>query len=131
MIVITLLNDDENEKIITVKPLPWHAENVSSFFHRLNNKMKKFKSTQAKCQLKQRVEGSNYSLCLRPVGTSIPEWAFDTNINKRTQNHFNKMKKEVGMLLQKSTDTRGVEISSMRKSIYLLKTTPIDSTHSH
>ena len=40
------------------------------------------------------------------------------------QNHFNKMKKEVGMLLQKSTDTRGVGISSMRKSIYLLKTTP-------
>ena len=35
----------------------------------------------------------------------------------RTQNHFNKMKKEVGMLLPKSTDTRGVGISSMRKSI--------------
>ena len=39
------------------------------------------------------------------------------------------MKKEVGMLLQKSTDTRGVGISSMRKSIYLLKTTP--SSHNH
>ena len=47
----------------------------------------------------------------------------------RTQNHFNKMKKEVGMLLQKSTDTRGVGISSMRKSIYLLKTTPSSHTH--
>ena len=43
--------------------------------------------------------------------------------------HFNKMKKEVGMLLQKSTDTRGVGISSMRKSIYLLKTTPSSYTH--
>ena len=51
------------------------------------------------------------------------------------------MNKKVGMLLQKSTDTRGVGISSMRKSIYLLKTTPtscsphplatpIHSTHS-
>ena len=40
------------------------------------------------------------------------------------------MKKEVGMLLQKSTDTRGVGISSMRKSIYLLKTTPSSHTHS-
>ena len=39
------------------------------------------------------------------------------------------MKKEVGMLLQKSTDTRGVGISSMRKSIYLLKTTPSSHTH--
>ena len=28
----------------------------------------------------------------------------------RTKNHFNKMKKEVGMLLQKRTDTSAVEI---------------------
>ena len=39
------------------------------------------------------------------------------------------MNKKVGMLLQKSTDTRGVGISSMRKSIYLLKTTPTSHTH--
>ena len=39
------------------------------------------------------------------------------------------MKKEVGMLLQKRTDTRGVGISSMRKSIYLLTTTPSSHTH--
>ena len=39
------------------------------------------------------------------------------------------MNKKVGMLLQKSTDTRGVGISSMRKSIYLLKTTPSSHTH--
>ena len=42
---------------------------------------------------------------------------------------FKKMNKKVGMLLQKSTDTRGVGISSMRKSIYLLKTTPSSHTH--
>ena len=41
-----------------------------------------------------------------------------------------KMNKKVGMLLQKSTDTRGVyRNSSMRKSIYLLKTTPSSHTH--
>ena len=74
-------SDDEKEEIITIKPLPWRAEKVSSFFHRLDNKMKQSKSTQAKRQRKQRIEGSNYSLRLRPVGTSIPEWAFDTNIN--------------------------------------------------
>ena len=39
------------------------------------------------------------------------------------------MNKKVGMLLQKSTDTRGVGISSMRKSIYLLTTTPSSHTH--
>ena len=33
------------------------------------------------------------------------------------------------MLLQKRTDTRGVGISSMRKSIYLLTTTPSSHTH--
>ena len=54
---------------------------------------------------------------------------FFLSTGTRTQNHFNKMKKEVGMLLQKSTDTRGVGISSMRKSIYLLKTTPSSHTH--
>ena len=73
-------SNDENEEVITIKPLPWHAE-VSSFFHRLDNKMKQSKSTQAKHQRKQQIEGSNYSFRLRSVGTSIPEWAFDTNIN--------------------------------------------------
>ena len=33
------------------------------------------------------------------------------------------------MLLQKRTDTRGVGISSMRKSTYLLRTTPSSHTH--
>ena len=36
---------------------------------------------------------------------------------------------KLGMLLQKRTDTRGVGISSMRKSIYLLQTTPSSHTH--
>ena len=40
---------------------------------------------------------------------------------------FNEQK--VGMLLQKITDTRGVGISNMRKSIYLLTTTPTSHTH--
>ena len=40
---------------------------------------------------------------------------------------FNEQK--VGMLLQKRTDTRGVGISNMRKSIYLLTTTPSSHTH--
>ena len=47
-----------------------------------------------------------------------------------------KNEQKVGMLLQKRTDTRGVGISSMRKSIYLLTTTPIDfppspTSHTH
>ena len=40
---------------------------------------------------------------------------------------FNEQK--VGMLLQKRADTRGVGISNMSKSIYLLTTTPTSHTH--
>ena len=40
-----------------------------------------------------------------------------------------KYEQKVGMLLQKRTDTRGVGISSMRKSIYLLTTTPNIQIH--
>ena len=69
-------SDEENEEIIFVKPLPWRAEKVSSFFHRLDSKVEKSKSTQAKRQRKQRIEGSDYSLRSRPVGSSIPDWAF-------------------------------------------------------
>ena len=47
--------------------------------------------------------------------------------NKNEKLFFNEQK--VGMLLQKRTDTRGVGISSMRKSIYLLTTTPTSHTH--
>ena len=39
-----------------------------------------------------------------------------------------KNEQKVVMLLQKRTDTRGVGISSMRKSIYLLTTTPTSHT---
>ena len=58
-----------------------------------------------------------------PHRSSLQRRSFDIYI------YFNKMKKEVGMLLPKSSDTRGVGISSMRKSIYLLKTTPSSHTH--
>ena len=47
--------------------------------------------------------------------------------NERKTFFFNAQK--VGMLLQKSTNTRGVGISSMRISIYLLTTTPSSHTH--
>ena len=40
-----------------------------------------------------------------------------------------KNEQKVGMLLQKRTDTRGVGISNMRKSIYLYTNTPTSHTH--
>ena len=49
-------------------------------------------------------------------------------ITHALRKHFLNEQKVV-MLLQKRTDTRGVGISSMRKSIYLLTTTPTSHTH--
>ena len=46
----------------------------------------------------------------------------------KNEKHF-KNEQKVGMLLQKRTDTRGVGISSMRKSIYLHTTIPTSHTH--
>ena len=43
--------------------------------------------------------------------------------------NISKNEQKEGMLLQKRTDTRGVGISSIRKSIYLLTTTPTSHTH--
>lgn len=73
LVAETMSSEEENEEVITVKPLPWRAEKVTSFFHRLDSKVKQSKSTQAKRQRKQRVEGSDYSLRSRPVGSSIPD----------------------------------------------------------
>ena len=72
-------SDEENEEVITVKPLPWRSEKVSSFFHRVDGNVEESKSTQAKRQRKQWVKGSEYSLRSRPVGSSIPNWAFVAN----------------------------------------------------
>ena len=49
-------------------------------------------------------------------------------IGTRTKNIL-KNEQKVGMLLQKRADTRGVGISNMRKSIYLLTTTTTRHTH--
>ena len=53
------------------------------------------------------VNGTSCSSLLIESTDSMIE-STDSMIYTRMQNHFNKMKKEVGMLLQKSTDTRGV-----------------------
>ena len=52
-----------------------------------------------------------------------------TNYWNKNEKNFFLNEQKVWMLLQKRTDTRGVGISSMRKSIYLLTTTPTSHTH--
>ena len=61
-----------------------------------------------------------------PLATPIHS-THSPQLSYRKNFFFNEQK--VGMLLQKRTDTRGVGISSMRKSIYLLTTTPSSHTH--
>ena len=68
-------SDLENEEVMTVKPLPWHAERVSTFLHRLDSKVEMAKSNQAKRQCKRRVESCECSLRSKPVGVALPDWA--------------------------------------------------------
>ena len=68
-------SDPENEEIITVKPLPWRAERVSAFLHRLDSKVETSKTSQAKRQRKRRVESTECSLRTKPLGIALPDWA--------------------------------------------------------
>lgn len=62
-------------KILSVRPLDWRAERVSTFLHRLDSKVETAKTSQAKRQHKNWVESSEFSLCSKPVGIALPVWA--------------------------------------------------------
>ena len=63
-------SDDENDDLITVKPINWRAERVSTFLHRLDSKVE---TAKAKRQRKRRIERSECSLRAKP--TALPDWA--------------------------------------------------------
>ena len=67
---------DEDSPII-LRPLPWRANRVDSFLSQLDKRIKEHKSPQARRQTKERVVGS-VSRRPQPVGTDIPEWAFNS-----------------------------------------------------
>ena len=67
-------SDDENDDLITVKPINWRAERVTAFLHRLDSKVETAKSSQAKRQRKRRVVSSESSVRTRPAHT-LPDWA--------------------------------------------------------
>ena len=66
-------SDENDDDLITVKPISWRTERVAAFLHRLDDKVESAKSSQAKRQKKKRIESSEYSLRVKP--TSLPEWA--------------------------------------------------------
>ena len=66
-------SDVENDDVITVKPISWHAERVRAFLHRLDSKVTVAKSAQSKRQRKQRVESSGNSNRAKPA--TLPNWA--------------------------------------------------------
>lgn len=75
-------SDDGNDEIIIVKPLPWRNSKVTQFFHSLDEKGAESKTSQAKRQRKQRVDGTSVSQRPKPLGTvNIPTWAFTPNSN--------------------------------------------------
>ena len=78
----------------------------------------------------------SYGFCGTPVVACMCVYTKRKNcyINYKKYCHKNEKhlenEQKVG-ILQKMVYTRGVGITNMRKSIYLLTTTPIDSTHTH
>ena len=52
VLMIRMMSSEEsnpkNEEIISVKPLPWRAEKISTFFHLLDSKVQSLQSVQAK-----------------------------------------------------------------------------------
>ena len=66
----------EDDSPIVVRPLPWHANRVDIFLGQLDGHIKEHKSPQARRQTEGRVVGA-VSRCPQPVGTDIPQWAFN------------------------------------------------------
>ena len=66
-------SDDENDDLITVEPINWRTERVSTFLYRLDSKVETAKSSQAKRQRKRRIESSECSLRVKPA--ALPDWA--------------------------------------------------------
>ena len=64
---------DEDNDVITIKPLPWRSERLTTMFYRLDDRVESGKSTQAKRQNRKRVLGISASA--RPQADDVPQWA--------------------------------------------------------
>ena len=61
------LDDGEKRQVLLIKPLRWRAVKVNRFFQKMDSKMAKYKTKQAKQQTLPRMIGS-YSTRSQPVG---------------------------------------------------------------
>ena len=66
-------NDNEDD-VIVVHPLPWLSEKVENFKQTLDIKIKKDKTPQARRQMKQRIIGTTSS---RPPKLELPSWVLN------------------------------------------------------
>ena len=63
---------DGEEDVLIVHDLPWRKPSVRRMFSRLDAEVSRNKSSQAKRQMKRRVDGASSS---RARPTSCPKWA--------------------------------------------------------
>ena len=68
-------NDDEDEDVFVIRPLPWRSTAVDNFFKSLDAHSKGQKTKQAVRQMKSRVLGAPSSRP-KPLDKTIPKWAF-------------------------------------------------------
>lgn len=71
------VGEGETRKVIFVKPLRWRSEKVDRFFRKMDGRLDKAKSSQAKQQTLPRVVG-RYSTRPRPSGYSTDFYGFTT-----------------------------------------------------
>jgi hypothetical protein len=65
---------DDEEEVLSLRPLPWRAEKVDTLFRKLDDITLKAKSPQARRQMKRRVLGVESSRS-SPSIAGIPSWA--------------------------------------------------------
>lgn len=68
--------DTENEtRQFITRPLPWRSDKVTRFFQQLDKRHHKGTTHRSKMMSFKRIEG-DLSDRLRPISTTVPEWAF-------------------------------------------------------
>ena len=66
---------DEDEEVIMVKCLPWRSDQVNELLKRIDDRINRDRSSQARRQVKKRISSLQTSSRAKP-GPDYPAWLF-------------------------------------------------------
>ena len=69
-------NDEDDEEILKVLPLPWRARKVTKMFQQLDLESSKYKTPQSRRQRKRRVLGESSERARPDRDGNLPNWVF-------------------------------------------------------